>query len=101
MTLDNSQTKVVVVVVGNQLSRSFAVTSGVRQGDALSATLFNLALHKVIKITGVYGTTVYKSKQACGYEDDSVLIGRNILALTELCNVLESKGKQIGLNINL
>jgi hypothetical protein len=46
MALDNSQTK---VLVGNQLTRPCAVTSGVREGDALSATLFNLALHKVIK----------------------------------------------------
>jgi hypothetical protein len=35
--------------MGNQLTRPCAVTSGVREGDALSATLLNLALHKVIK----------------------------------------------------
>jgi hypothetical protein len=46
MMLDNSQTK---VEVGNQLTRPFADTSGVRQRDAVFATLFNVALHKVIK----------------------------------------------------
>jgi hypothetical protein len=35
-------------VVGKQLTRPFAVTSGVRQRDALSATVFNLTLYKVI-----------------------------------------------------
>jgi hypothetical protein len=47
-------------VIGNQLSKSFDVTYEVKQGDALSATLFNLILHKVIQNIEVTGTIVNK-----------------------------------------
>jgi hypothetical protein len=88
------------VVTGNELSKSFDVTYGVRQGDALSATLFNLILLKVIQNIEVTGTIVNKSKQILGYEDDIVLVGRNITALWELFIKLEKEGKKVGLNIN-
>jgi hypothetical protein len=81
MALDNSQTN---VVVGNQLTRSFKVTSGVREGDAQSATIFNLALR-----TQINGTIVHTPEQIYGYADDIVLIGSHSLALKELYNVLE------------
>jgi hypothetical protein len=57
MTLQKSQVK---VVIGNQLSKSSDVTYEVKQGDALSATLFNLILHKVIQNFEVTGTIVNK-----------------------------------------
>jgi hypothetical protein len=76
-------------MTGNQLSKSFEVTHGVRQGDVLSATLFNLILHKAIQNIEVTGTIVNKSKQILGYADDIVLVGRNITALWELFIELE------------
>jgi hypothetical protein len=69
------------------------------QGDALSATLFNLILHKVIQNIEVTGTIVNKWKQILGYADDIVLVGRNITALWELLIELEKEGKKVGLNI--
>jgi sorting nexin-29 len=71
MTLNKSQAK---VEVGNQLTRSITVLSGVRQGDSLSAVLFNLVLHKAIRHMEVKGTIVHKSKQVYGYADDIALI---------------------------
>jgi sorting nexin-29 len=53
MTLNKSQEK---VLVGNQLTRSIPVSSAARQGDSLSAVLFNLVLHKAIKHMEVKGT---------------------------------------------
>jgi hypothetical protein len=97
MTLQKAQVK---VMIGNQLSKSFDVTYMVRQGDALSATLFNLILHKIIQNIEVTGTIVNKSKQILGYADDIVLVGRNITALQELFIELEKEGKKVGLNIN-
>jgi urease beta subunit len=46
------------VLVGNQASRVIQVRSGVRQGDALSAVLFSLALHSAIKKVEPSGTIV-------------------------------------------
>ena len=47
MTLERAQAK---VIVDGKMSNQFDINRGVRQGDGLSATLFNLALHKALKI---------------------------------------------------
>ena len=46
MTLDGVQAK---VIVDGIISTSFDISVGVRQGYVLSATLFNLVLHKALK----------------------------------------------------
>jgi hypothetical protein len=38
------------VIVDGKISNTFLIDTGVRQGDGLSATLFNLVLHKALKI---------------------------------------------------
>jgi hypothetical protein len=45
----------------------------VRQVDALSASLFNVALNMVLEGIVEKGNIVYKSKQICAYADDIVL----------------------------
>jgi hypothetical protein len=72
----------------------------VRQGDSLSAVLFNLVLHKAIKHMEVKGAIVHKSKQVSGYADDIALIGRNLTALKELYRELQEEGLNVGLSIN-
>jgi hypothetical protein len=46
ITLEGAQAKVTVV---GKISAPFTIDKGVRQGDGLSATLFNLTLHKALK----------------------------------------------------
>ena len=46
MTLEAAQGK---VIVDGKISNPFVISRGVRQGGGLSATLFNLVLHKVLK----------------------------------------------------
>jgi hypothetical protein len=48
MTMNTTQTK---VKVDNKLSVKFEFNAGVKQGDCLSAVLFIVALHIVIKST--------------------------------------------------
>jgi hypothetical protein len=72
----------------------------VRQGDSLSAVLFNLVLQLAIKHMEMKGTIVHKSKQENGYADDTALIGRNLTALKELHRELQEEGLNIGLSIN-
>ena len=80
MTVDKTVAK---VIVGNQISKAFSITSGVRESDSLF-TLFNLVLHKI----EVSGTVVSKSKQVdyVVFADDIVLIGRNVSVL-KICSV--------------
>jgi len=48
MTLEGAQAK---VIVDGKISAPFTIDKGVKQGDGLSATLFNLTLHKALKKT--------------------------------------------------
>ena len=98
MTLTGSCAK---VLVNGEMSREFPVSSGVRQGDALSTTLFNLALHYVIEKMNVQGNIVSKSKQVCAYADDICLVARNMQSLEEMFHQIKSKGEEMGLKINV
>jgi sorting nexin-29 len=52
---------------------------GLKQGDALSYILFNLALEKVVRDSEIEtkGTTYNKSTQILAYADDIVIVGRS------------------------
>uniref|UniRef100_A0A8D8WVA9 Craniofacial development protein 2 n=1 Tax=Cacopsylla melanoneura TaxID=428564 RepID=A0A8D8WVA9_9HEMI len=97
MTMDGSNAH---VKVNNQLTDSFNINKGVRQGDGLSATLFIIALHSVIKHLDQRGTIFNKSTQICAYADDIGLIARTKTRLIEVFRDLEEKAKGIGLIIN-
>ena len=85
------------VIVENKVTESFTVSTGERQGDALSTSLFNLILHKAVNKSQITGTIAKKTQQIFGYADDIALIGRNIVARKELFHELEKEGKKIGL----
>lgn len=90
-----------VRVAGN-LSTPFESVNGLRQGDALSCILFNVALEGVIRRAGIQtgGTIFNRSIQIIGYADDIDIVGRNHKAIEEvLCN-FDREAKRIGLQIN-
>jgi len=64
--------------------------NGVRQGDALTCLLFNIALEKVIRdaAVNVRGTIFYKSVQILAYPDDIDIIGRTRSAMIEAFTTL-------------
>jgi hypothetical protein len=78
MTMKNSDAK---ITISGNVSKSFHVLQGVRQGDRFSTVLFNLAVEKVLKESKLNVNILYKSKQACAYADDIALTARNMLAL--------------------
>jgi Reverse transcriptase (RNA-dependent DNA polymerase) len=90
------------VKVGGNLSGSFKSEVGLRQGDALSTMLFNIALEGVIRRAGVEmsGTVFTKSTQLLAFADDIDIIGRNIRAVTEAYSKLEREANRIGLHVN-
>jgi hypothetical protein len=77
--------------IRGKTSRAFKVLTGVRQGDSLSAVLFNLDLHVAIKELRMGGTIVYRTKQACAYAQDIALVGHNQDSLMEMFNTMEEK----------
>lgn len=97
MTLVKAQAK---VMIDGRYGDNFSLSRGVRQGDALSATLFNLALQSILHNLTDNGTIVYKSKHICAYADDIVIIARNITELKLAFSEMYSAAKTMGLEIN-
>ncbi|KAL4082894.1 hypothetical protein QTP88_029548 [Uroleucon formosanum] len=75
------------VKAANRASESVGVTTGLRQGDALSPVLFNLVLEKVIReanITGGFSvgqTTV----DLLAYADDIAILGNSVEEVKSSC----------------
>jgi hypothetical protein len=82
MTLEGAQAK---VIVDGKISNPFVIGIGVRQGDGLSATLFNLILHKALKNLEQSNTILNRLTQIRGYADDILAIARSLPALEALC----------------
>ncbi len=90
------------VKIQGSLSRPFESTKGLRQGDALSTILFNIALEGVVRRSGVEtsGSIFNKSTQLLGYADDIDILARNIRSLSDSYLRLEKEANNIGLKVN-
>ena len=97
MTLEGAQAK---IIVDGKISTLFNIDKGVRQGDGLSATLFNLVLHKALKKLDQNKTILNRLTQICGYADDILVIARSLPALEALCDELRREAGRVGLVIN-
>jgi len=97
MTLQNTETS---VKIENLTSKPFSFSSGVHQGDPLSATIFNLILDSVIKKLNLRGYISLKLKQTVAYADDVALLAKSPKALKEIFHKLQNETTLIGLNIN-
>jgi len=63
------------VKFGNGTSESFEFKTGLKQGDALSPVLFNLAVEKVIRPTRMrQGMDILCNSTLLTYADDIVII---------------------------
>jgi hypothetical protein len=97
MTIQNTEAS---VKIENLTSKPFSISFGVRQGDPLSATVFNLICDSVIKKLNCRGDTSLKLKQIVAYADDVALLTRSLKALKEIFNKLQNKATLVGLSIN-
>lgn len=98
ITLTNTKA---AVMVGGRMGGDFAVESGVRQGDALSATLFNLVLHSAVRKLKLKGNIIYRLKQLCAYADDIALVARSKRSLDEMFTDLKRECIKVGLQVNI
>ena len=97
MTMKNSKAK---VKIGNQLTESFGINKGVKQGDGLSTTLFIRALHYAVNEVDQRGTIFTKSSQICAYADDIVIATRSEQRLMDVYTKLEEETNKMGLIVN-
>jgi len=91
MTLQTTEAS---VKIENLTYKSFSVTSGVRQGDPLSATVCGLILDSVIKKLSLRGDISLKLKQIVAYADDVALLAGSPKALKEIFHKLQNEATQ-------
>ena len=63
----------------------------------MSATLFNLVLHKALKNLEESNTILNRLTQICGYADDILITARSLPALEALCVELSREAGRVGL----
>jgi hypothetical protein len=97
MTIQNTEAS---VKIENLTSKPFSISSGVHQGDPLSATIFNLTLNSEIKKLNLRGDISLKLKQIVAYADDVALLARSLKVLKVIFHKLQNKATLVGLNIN-
>jgi hypothetical protein len=81
----------------NGVFRLDIIDMAVWQGDGLSATLFNLVLHKALKNLEKGSTIFNRLTQICGYADDILVLARNFPATEALCEELRKETGRVGL----
>lgn len=96
----NTETKC-RVKFANTLSESFEVRTGLRQGDALSPILFNLALEKVIRsLPARQNMEILEQNTILAYADDIVIIGSSRIDVEMRTADLIKAAEPIGLKVN-
>jgi hypothetical protein len=91
------------VKVQTELTDTFEIRQGLKQGDGLAPMLFNLTLECVIRKlpADANGTLEYKMNQVVGYADDICLLGRSARSVNEVYEALKVTAEKTGLNINV
>jgi len=91
------------VKIGNQMSETFNIHNGLKQGDALSPLLFNLVLEYAIKELqkGEDGLRLNGITQLLTYADDVALLGDNKETLIDNTKTLLDRTKKLGLQVSV
>lgn len=99
MTLRSVKCRIKIM---SDVSEVFYTERGLRQGDSLSCILFNIALEKVIRDSGLNyrNTILQRSTQILAYADDIDIIGRTKKDVVEAFTALETAARDIGLAVN-
>lgn len=90
------------VRVQGRLSNAFNIRQGLKQGDALSCTLFILALEGVMrKLPASRGGTIFnRTTQNLAFADDIAMLATNTRFLEENLQLLGKEAARLGLLIN-
>jgi len=92
------------VRVDNTMATPFTVDTGLKQGDAFSPILFNLALEKVVKemqcVEEGQSTNNNNRLRLLGFADDLDIIGNSLVDIANVSRTLERAARKVGLKIN-
>jgi hypothetical protein len=93
----------VQVKVQTDLTTTFKIKQGLKQGDGLAPMLFNLALEYAIRKLPVdaNGTLEFKMRQIVGYADDMCLLGRSLRSVKDMYQDLRINADEVELKINV
>jgi hypothetical protein len=91
------------VRIGKHFSDSCPVQNGLKQGDALSPLLFNVALDYAIRKVqeNQVGLKLSGTHQLLVYADDVNLLGGNINTMNKNAETLIAASKEVGLEVNI
>jgi len=92
------------VRVEQTMSEPFEVSTGLKQGDLLSPTLFNLALEKALREMQIEttGITIGQQRiQVLGFADDLNILENSLVETERAAQVLERAASKIGLKMNM
>jgi len=84
-----------------EMSESFEIKTGLRQGDALSPVLFNLALEQVIRdMKDSRSMELVGNRTLLAYADDIVIMGESQEQIVSSTYKLIDASQRIGLKMN-
>jgi hypothetical protein len=89
-----------LVKVNSEYPNKLEVHKGVKQGDPLSATLFNIATDVIISKLDTRGNISTRLKQCAVYADDILILARTKQAMIDAFNKLKMESIKYGLVIN-
>jgi hypothetical protein len=90
------------VKIQNDFSEPFETRQGLRQGDVLSALLFNVVLEVIVRRANLQTTgTIYnKETELPAYANDIDIAGTSQAAIRNAYLVLEGESAKVGLKVN-
>lgn len=97
MCLTNTKAK---VRFQGTTTESFSVNNGVKQGDSISPTLFNLILEGIIRRTNLNKDIITNRTQIIAYADDLTIITYSKKELGKAIEKLDLEARKFGLQIN-
>ena len=88
--------------VGKNLSDTFPVRNGLKQGDDLSPLLFNFALEYAVRRVQVTedGLKLNGTHQLLSYADDVNILGGSVDTVKKNAEALVAATKEMGLEVN-
>jgi hypothetical protein len=96
-TLQRTKVK---VKINNDMTEQFEITSGLKQGDPLSALLFSIVMDVIISKVEARGNISTRLKQISAYADDIIIIGRTKQVTMDTFTKLKNEASKFGLLIN-
>lgn len=88
------------VKFGSELSMAFEIKSGLRQGDAMSSVLFNMALESVVREMSNGEAWSLDRGMLFAYADDIIITGNTRTEVQRNMKKLIKASKMMGLTVN-